>query len=254
MIAPVVVVCAQQSRFPEARAVATELGLPLMSAGPIDSVILGLDEKGWFLRHKELGGAVRVDFIGGAMGYRRQRGVGRRQPLAKAAGITVDFRPHVWDLTAGLGRDAFVLALLGCRVDMVERSPVIATLLADGLARARQSPELAGVVARMRLHRGDAMTMLAGAHEQPDVIYLDPMYPGRDKSALVKKEMRLLRTVVGDDDDAAELLEAARQRARRRVVVKRPRLAPAIAGPAPSYTLPGKTTRFDVYLLDVDNA
>ncbi|MFO1350284.1 MAG: class I SAM-dependent methyltransferase [Gammaproteobacteria bacterium] len=39
----------------------------------------------------------------------------------------------------------------------------------------------------------------------PEVIYLDPMYPERSKAALVKKESRVLRELVGPDDDAARL-------------------------------------------------
>lgn len=82
-----------------------------------------------------------------------------------------------------------------------------------------------------------------------DVVYLDPMFPHRDKSALVKKEMQLFRPVVGDDPDASALLEAALACARYRVVVKRSRRAPAIEGVAPGLTLEGKSSRYDVYPL-----
>ncbi len=33
----------------------------------------------------------------------------------------------------------------------------------------------------------------------------------------------------------------------KRVVVKRPRKAPVISGPAPSYSLEGKSSRYDIY-------
>jgi len=53
---------------------------------------------------------------------------------------------------------------------------------------------------------------------------------------------------VGDDIDAAALLAAALECAGKRVVVKRPRLAPVIAGLPPSFSQAGKSSRFDIYL------
>ncbi|MFA0173170.1 class I SAM-dependent methyltransferase, partial [Vibrio splendidus] len=84
--------------------------------------------------------------------------------------------------TAGLGRDAFVLASLGCKVQMVERHPVVAALLDDGLQRAKKDPDIGGWVSeRMKLIHAsshDALDKLSNDpnFEQPDVVYLDPMY------------------------------------------------------------------------------
>lgn len=193
-------------------------------------------------------GAVRVDFVEGAVAHRRQFGGGSGQMIAKAVGVQSGIRPNVLDATAGLGKDAFVLAELGCTVTLIERQPVIAALLADGMARARAVADVAPVMARMTLLTGNAIDrMLAWDGEPPQVIYLDPMFPHRDKSALVKKEMRLFRPLVGDDDDAPHLLAAALQLASHRVVVKRPRKAPAILGEPPGYVLEGKSSRYDIY-------
>ena len=168
--------------------------------------------------------------------------------LAKAVGIRPGIRPTILDATAGMGRDAFVLAQLGCSLKLIERHPLIAALLADGLQRAQADAEVAPIIARMQLRGGDAITLMRDWHDElPQVIYLDPMFPHRDKSALVKKEMRLFRVLAGDDDDAPALLEAAWQLASHRVVVKRPRKAPAIVGPSPAYVLEGKSSRFDIY-------
>ncbi|WP_415035564.1 class I SAM-dependent methyltransferase [Azonexus sp.] len=193
-------------------------------------------------------GPLRVDFIGGAAGHRRQFGGGSGQMIARAAGLQAGVRPHILDATAGLGGDAFVLAQLGCPLTLIERHPIIAALLADGLARAAHHPETAASSARMQLRQGNACALMREwTQDAPQVIYLDPMFPHRNKSALVKKEMRLLRPLVGDDDDAPELLAAALALASHRVVVKRPRPAPAIAGPAPSHRLEGKSSRYDIY-------
>ncbi len=204
------------------------------------------------LQFVELGpqapGAVRVDFVEGAVAHRRLFGGGTGQMIAKAVGVQPGVRPQVLDATAGLGRDAFVLASLGCSMTLIERQPLIAALLEDGLARARQSAEVAPIAAQMRLLQGNAIELLSTwADEAPQVIYLDPMFPHRDKSALVKKEMRLFRPLVGDDLDAPVLLAAALALASHRVVVKRPRKAPCIEGAKPSYVLEGKSSRYDIY-------
>jgi len=196
-------------------------------------------------------GPVRVDFVAGAAAHRRQFGGGSGQLIAKAVGIQPGVRPTVLDATAGLGRDAFVLATLGCDVTLIERHPLIAALLEDGLSRARSDAAVGPIVARMRLLLGNAIGLMRAweseESEAPQVIYLDPMFPHRDKSALVKKEMRLFRPLVGDDDDAPALLEAALALASHRVVVKRPRKAPAVGGQAPGYALEGNSSRFDIY-------
>ncbi|MYL23026.1 rRNA methyltransferase [Halomonas alkaliantarctica] len=198
------------------------------------------------------GKPLQVDFVGGKAGHRRRFGGGRGQLVAKACGLVKGVTPNVVDATAGLGRDAFVLASLGARVLLIERVPAIAALLADGLARAREDAQTAEIATRMQLCAGDATQELAAivarADFTPHVVHLDPMFPHRDKSALVKKEMRIFRELAGDDADAGALLTAALAVATHRVVVKRPRKAPPIDGPAPHHTLEGKTSRYDVYV------
>lgn len=227
---------------------AQELSLPL--AGEADFALqVSVDG----LQLQELSpsapGPIRVDFIEGALAHRRQFGGGSGQMIAKAVGIQQGVRPTVLDATAGLGRDAFVLACLGCQVHMIERNPIVAALLKDGLRRAQRDVEVAGIVQRMPLLIGNAIELMSTwTAEVPQVVHLDPMFPSRDKSALVKKEMRLFKPLVGADDDAPQLLAAALALASHRVVVKRPRKAPAIAGQAPTYSLDGKSSRYDVYV------
>ncbi|WP_426151862.1 class I SAM-dependent methyltransferase [Pseudomonas sp. DC3000-4b1] len=231
-----------------ARQLADSLGLALA----LDAADFALEVGGEGLRLQQLSpgapGPVWVDFLEGGAAHRRQFGGGSGQMIAKAVGLQPGVRPRVLDATAGLGQDAFVLATLGCEVDLIERQPVIAALLADGLARAAVDGEVGPIVARMRLQQGDAIErMRQWEAVPPQVIYLDPMFPHRDKSALVKKEMRLFRPLVGDDLDAPALLEAALALATHRVTVKRPRKAPPIQGPAPALTLEGKSSRYDIY-------
>ncbi|CRI55695.1 class I SAM-dependent methyltransferase [Pseudomonas sp. CCOS 191] len=232
----------------QAEAWAQRLGLPLVDEAAEFAVQLGAEG----LQIQQLGpqapGPVRVDFVEGQAAHRRLYGGGNGQMIAKAVGIAQGVRPRVLDATAGLGKDAFVLASLGCEMTLIERQPLIAALLEDGLARARGDAEIGPIVARMQLLTGNAIErMRAWEGEAPQVIYLDPMFPHRDKSALVKKEMRVFRPLVGDDLDAPALLEAALALATHRVVVKRPRKAPIIEGAKPSHSLEGKSSRYDIY-------
>jgi len=195
-------------------------------------------------------GAVYVDFVEGAVAHRRKFGGGRGQSIAKAVGLKSGAMPTVVDATAGLGRDAFVLASLGCKVTLIERSPVVAALLQDGLARAAQDPEIGSWVSeRMHLLQGPAVDNLLALSERPDVIYLDPMFPHKQKSALVKKEMRVFQSLVGPDLDADALLPAALKMANKRVVVKRPAYAGWLNEHKPSMAIETKGNRFDVYVM-----
>jgi 16S rRNA (guanine1516-N2)-methyltransferase len=190
----------------------------------------------------------RVDFAGGAVGYRFRRGGERGHPLVRAAGIKRDHVPSIVDATAGLGRDAFLLASAGPVVTLLERSAEMHALLKEGLARAAaESPELAEVIARMTLIHGDAKDHLPKL--KPDVVIVDPMHPPRRNTALVKKEMRQLSAIVGADEDADELMKIALASARQRVVLKWPlRAAPLLQAPKPSHQFAGKTVRYEVFV------
>ncbi|WP_139973878.1 class I SAM-dependent methyltransferase [Ochrobactrum sp. CGA5] len=189
-----------------------------------------------------------VDFVGGAVGHRFRSGEGRGQPLAKAAGLTRDVTPQIVDATAGLGRDAFLLASLGAKVTLIERSEKMHGLLSEGLERAAaEGGRYAETIARMTLLLGDSCLLLPEL--KPQVVLVDPMHPPRGNSALVKKEMRQIREIVGTDPDAEQLMRVALEAAQNRVVLKWPLRADPMAGlPNPSHQILGKSTRYDVFV------
>ena len=195
-------------------------------------------------------GAIAVNFVDGTMAHRRKFGGGRGEAVAKAVGIKGDYLPTVIDATAGLGRDAFVLAAIGCKVQLIERNPVVSALLEDGLTRAYQDPEIGEFMqSRMVLLPFHTISEYANANAKPvDVVYFDPMFPHKQKSALVKKEMRVFQHLVGADLDSDDFFQPAKQVARKRVVVKRPDYAPFIADQKPDFSQTTKNHRFDVYL------
>ncbi|MGB6976657.1 MAG: class I SAM-dependent methyltransferase [Gammaproteobacteria bacterium] len=191
---------------------------------------------------------MRVDFLTPRFLQRIKQLSPRHELLARAIGLkakTTTWR--VLDATAGLGQDGVLLALLGCEVTLIERSPTIAALLQEGLQRAQSDERFAHLAIQLLV--SDAIPYLQALTPDvfPDVIYLDPMYPPRHKTALASKEMRYLRTVVGEDKDATELFTLALTRARYRVVVKRADHAQCITQRLPDWQLHGKTVRFDVY-------
>ncbi|AUI67115.1 MULTISPECIES: class I SAM-dependent methyltransferase [Glaesserella] len=194
-------------------------------------------------------GAIAVNFVDGTMAHRRKFGGGRGEAVAKAVGIKGDYLPTVIDATAGLGRDAFVLAAVGCKVKLVERNPVVSALLEDGLARAYQDAEIGGFMReRVVLLPAHSIAELDPERDFADVVYLDPMYPHKQKSALVKKEMRVFQHLVGADLDSDDFFLPAKALARKRVVVKRPDYAPFLAEQKPDFSQETKNHRFDIYL------
>ncbi|HET8730271.1 MAG TPA: class I SAM-dependent methyltransferase [Moraxellaceae bacterium] len=257
------IVC--QERIGEGEALAARLGVPLapyegalkeaLRALPAEGAALVLEPSGLGLYALDVpgSGAVRVDLDEGSLGFRLSAERARHEAVVKACGLLKSPVPLVvFDATAGLLRDACVLAAAGADVWVGERSPVIAALVEDGLQRAVGDPALAPLLSHLHFQPGDSrerLEALAASVDRPAVVYLDPMFPHRDKSALVKKEMRVFRTVVGEDVDADLLLAPALRAATKRVVVKRPRHAPWLAGRKPSLAQEGKSSRFDIYLV-----
>jgi 16S rRNA (guanine1516-N2)-methyltransferase len=217
--------------------------------------VLWVSHQGLALGPREVkaANATRVDFLDGALQY-RLRTSGKRQGLGKAVGLDKASGISVLDATAGLGRDALVLASLGCKVTLLERSPLVHALLEDGFSRARRDgdAELQQVLDRMCLLFGESRerfgAIARGEVPRPDVIYLDPMFPARSKSASVKKDIALLHTLLGAEEDFPDLLAAALPCAKHRVVVKRPGNKTDASLPKPAFTVPGKAAHFEVYV------
>lgn len=153
--------------------------------------------------------------------------------------------PRAVDATAGLGEDSFILAAGGYTVEMFEHNPVTAVLLADALNRAKRSSELKDIAARMSLREGDSKELLSGIGYVPDLIYLDPMFPEKKKSAETKKKLQMLHCIEMPCSDENELLQTAMQLKPSRIIIKRPPEGPFLAGIVPTYSVTRKAVRFD---------
>lgn len=224
-----------------AEALATALGLPLCAAPAPDTAFwlqYGPDGLSLFRPGDRHG--LRVDWQAGKAAHRqRQAGV---ELLLRACGRATS----VLDATAGFGDDTWVLAGGGFAVTAAERHPVMHALLADALARARADARLAAHAACLQLQQTDACRLMTPAAF--DCIYLDPMFPAREKRAAVRKPMTYLQALLGVPDDTDALFALALQSARQRVVVKRPLRAAALDARPPDGQWRGRAVRFDMYL------
>lgn len=238
--------------LPEVESIAQELGIPVCEPASCPTrLLLTLDRLGLSLadRHSGLSGA-RADWR--SRSVKRRVAAGRRQQIGRATGLHTRKNVTILDGCAGLGTDGFVLACLGAEVTMTERHPVICTLLRDALSRIREDrPEWLNSPLNLEVRQMDALDWLHACPpgEQPEAIYLDPMYPARGKTALPGKNMQILQSLLAEvPRDAGRLLETALAHARRRVVVKRPvHSAPLRA--RPDFSRQGASTRYDVYLV-----
>jgi len=234
-------------RVSAARALADELGLPFQAEADYLLLLtpdyLGLQKTG------EKSRPLYIDFSSKKMNYRRENISMRKEALVRAMGLKSHDDCLIIDATAGLARDSFILASSGFTIQLIERSPIIHALLKDGLERGLQNATIAPFIKRMKLILADATVWLNETNDKPDIVYLDPMFPQRRKSALSKLDMRIFHDIVGDDVDAGLLLQAALACATRRVVVKRPRLAEELSGIKPTYSLAGSSSRFDIYII-----
>ncbi|WP_239326679.1 class I SAM-dependent methyltransferase [Snodgrassella gandavensis] len=215
---------------------------------PTQGLYLLYEDRGLALAKAGHKGVVCVDFVQGTARHRRLFGGG--ELLARA--VQAKNQPLVWDATGGLGRDAFVMASLGLDVVVFEHNPYVHALLADGLQRAQADEQTAPIAQRINLYYG-SIVLLPTEQTQiplPDVVYLDPMYPQKQKSAAVKKEMAYFHELLGTADvhNDQALLLAAQKFAQKRVVVKRPANGVVLAEKTPAFQYLGKTTRFDAYM------
>lgn len=254
---PVTVLCIDGDSLDRAQGLSDRLEAPLAVCEPGCSGAAFIPELGLLylkvsrdgLSLMRDGMELRPDFA--EMLPRIKQGALQREMLVKAARVKGVEAPRAVDATAGLGEDSLLLAAAGFTVTLCEADPVIAALLEDALARASAHEVLGPIVERMHLVAGDSRIALerAGASTgaQPDVVYLDPMFPGRTKSAAVKKKFQLIHGLERPTEplDEESLLQAALAAHPRKVVIKRPVKGPYLAGVKPSHAIAGKAVRYD---------
>ena len=226
-------------------ALAEKLGAPLVSSAAEAgraALFLEYTAAGLTLSDGKL--SLTADFAD-SLARLRKNNLGGELLVRAAKGRDTLAAPTLLDATAGLGEDALLLAAAGFSVSMYEADPMIAALLADAMRRAREDPALREIVGRMSLTVGDSIAAMRALETPPDVVYLDPMFPRRQKSGAIKKKFQLLQKRQPPCTDGEELLAAALALGARKTVIKRPKGAPPLGGRRPSYTLMGASIRYD---------
>ena len=224
----------------EAFALSQKTGIPI-SDTPGEALTLLFDASGFSL----VGYGMRYQGDFEQMLYRVSSGRLHHEMLVKAA-KTKSEHPVAFDATAGMGEDAFLLAAMGYEVVLFEQNPIVAALLQDAMSRARRHPDLRVVINRMKLIHGDSIALMPTLEVQPELVYLDPMFPARRKSGLIGKKLQLIQKLEQPCASQEELLAAALSLHPKKIVIKRPLNGAFLAEQKPSYTLKGRAIRYDV--------
>ncbi|MDO4977482.1 MAG: class I SAM-dependent methyltransferase [Eubacteriales bacterium] len=228
-----------------AKQIAEKLHTEIVQEIPKDALYLCFDQEGLSLCKGKL--SMRGDYT--QMLSRILPGKLQHEKLVKAAKIKgIGEHPTAIDATAGMGEDTLILAAAGFHILMYEKDPVICLLLEDTLRRAAKEDKLAPIVARMQVVEGDSVTAMRACTTMPDLIYLDPMFPARTKSGLIKKKFQLLQQLESPASDGEDMLQAAISANPRKIVIKRPQKGEYLGGVKPSYSIPGKAIRYDCLL------
>ena len=219
-------------------------GAPIVDK-PGEYLTIHFDSKGVSL--SGFGLTYQGDFAETMM-HRVTNGRLQHEMLVKAASSEKEGRKAI-DATAGMGEDAFLLAAQGYEVTLYEQNPVVAALLKDAIRRAKKNQILKDVASRMKVVEADSVESMSKLLDPVDVIYLDPMFPARQKSSLINKKLQLIQKLEPPCSEETDLFDAALKVGPSRIIVKRPLKSEYLAGREPSYTLKGKAIRYDCYVL-----
>lgn len=245
---PITIYCPHPECDNQCLVLAKKLHLEIESEKSTGVQLLFVADQLQLIDNSQKQSVIVIDFLSRQMDYRCRHGGGLKQDLARAIGIKSHTKPSVIDATCGLARDAYIIARLGCRVVALERHPVVSALIENALERLARQGTIWNDI-QLQFQQVDSLAYLKQlkSDQIPDVIYLDPMFPMRKKTALVKKEMRILKQLVGHDVDADMLFKQSLKTAKKRVVVKRPRISEPLGEQEPNHTIVGKSNRFDIY-------
>ena len=230
--------------YNKAESIAKKLNINMIFEKNEDmSIYLRFDENGLALVSKDM--KLYGDFS--KMCKRLKTNNLRNELLVKAAKIKEkNENLNAIDATAGLGEDSLLLAAAGFNVKLYEKNPIIAALLIDALDRAKSLPDLAEIIKRMEVIEENSINAMKNINEKVDIILLDPMFPERTKSGLVKKKFQILHEIETPCNNEVELINAALAVNTHKVIIKRPLKGEYLAEIKPSYSIKGKAIRYDV--------
>ena len=123
----------------------------------------------------------------------------------------------ICDVTAGLGRDSYLLSQLGYSLISIERHPVLMTLFAEARERCDNN-----LFPDWHLLFGNCEDLLQ-SNIAPDTIYFDPMFENR-KKAMTQKYTQVIRHYCQDsaDNTTYEFLYTYCKDNKKRLIIKQP--------------------------------
>jgi len=194
-----------------------------------------------------------LDFNNQHFRFRKSHGGGKRQHIVRAMGLHKQPALRIIDATAGMGADSFVLACHSANMTLVEQHPILSLMLENAVTQALEIPELSEIASRMHVCSNTNSIELLSApdiNKKYDVIYLDPMYPERNKKqAKAKKNMQIIQYLLADFENQDELLfNTALASGVKRIVVKRPIAADSLLQMKPHSVIESTNTRYDIYI------
>ena len=217
----------------------------------VSSVTYKLDkgQKRWQLhlpQHPEFK-PFALDFTSGSYLNIHKKGLGKKDPLAKAIGIKSG-TTKVLDLTAGWLKDTWMLLHLGCKVKACEMNSLVFSILQNAIELDKSYANYEELFSNLELVNLDSLEVLQSENiSEWDCLFIDPMFPQRSKKALAGKEMQILQELVAEKDSGELILTEALQMRAKRVVVKRPLKGPELLSGV-SFKVESKASRFDVYI------
>ena len=150
------------------------------------------------------------------------------------------------DLTAGFGKDAFEIAKSRkCKsIHLIEKEKWVFSLLEDGLKNSG-TKEAKELLLKFQIFNEDNLQFLETNKKKYDLIFIDPMFTGVQKSK-AKRHMQALRDLSSSINDE-NLLKRSLERANLKVIVKRHKNMAFLEEVLPSRSIEGKVVRYDIY-------
>ena len=167
----------------------------------------------------------------------------RESHLKKAIGYGGESSKKILDCTAGLGHDAFILALLGQYVTFVEKNKGLCILFELALENLPPTSYFQEAKERITIINDDSASFVDKLFDY-DVVYIDPMFEDRGNAGR-SGMMSLISDYLDDFTDVSDVLIRSKF---NRLVIKRQKQFKQSGNIAPSFILHGKSINFHVFI------
>mgnify|MGYP001158394697 CR=1 FL=1 len=156
---------------------------------------------------------VSIDFLDEKTNKKQQVRIKDNHDIFKK--LFPDRDSEILDCTAGFGRDARILDLLGYRVTMIEKSPLTIMMLKNALDMLKDH--------NLTLYYGDSFDYLNHSEKVYDYIYIDFRFDKTKDKSLSSKNDETLKLISVSENNKNRLIKLAIKKSMKRVIVKEPK-------------------------------